>query len=70
MASIKSTSAASVGLLQFELVPDDPRNTCSADDASITFLLLFWRRSRSLRKRPESWEILWGWPPWIQKWWC
>ena len=37
MASIKSTSAASVGLLQFELVPDDPRNTVLMMPPSLSY---------------------------------
>jgi len=37
MASIKSTSTASVGLLQFELVPDDPRNTVLMMSPSLSY---------------------------------
>jgi len=48
--------------LQFELVCDGPRNT-----VLMTFSLLF--RRKRLRKRWKSWQILWRWPPWMQRWW-
>jgi len=39
----------------------------SADDASTTFSILF--RRKTLRKRWESWQILWRRPPWMRRWW-
>jgi len=55
MASIKSTSTASVGLLQFELVPDDPRNTVLMMSPSLSYYSFegeveFWGRDQKVEK--------------------